>query len=116
MQFYLPYELTRAQENTIQDQIHEIEKIIEKEALEFRERKEERLQNLGIAVNPPIPNKDETVGKLRDELPTADKSQPESTNPPSSRATNKVGLEKPEREADKADDVMIEEDEDTVIY
>ncbi|KAI1116110.1 pinin/SDK/memA/ protein conserved region-domain-containing protein [Nemania sp. NC0429] len=114
--FYLPYELTRVQENTIQDQIHQAEKTTEKEVSEFRERREERLQDLGIAVKPSIPNKDETVGKLHDEPPTADNPQPESTNRPASSATNKVGPEKPEKESDKADDVMIEEDEDTVIY
>ncbi|KAI1186852.1 pinin/SDK/memA/ protein conserved region-domain-containing protein [Nemania serpens] len=114
--FYLPYELTREQEDTIQDQIHQTEKMIEREVLKFRQRKEERLQNLGIAVKPSMPSKDETVGKFHDEPPTADKPQPESTNRPSSRATNKVRPEKPEKESDKADDVMIEEDEDTVIY
>ncbi|KAI1132928.1 pinin/SDK/memA/ protein conserved region-domain-containing protein [Nemania abortiva] len=110
--FYLPYELTRTQEGMIQNQIQQVENIIEKEIAAFKERKEQRLQGLGVAVKPSIPEKDETVGKPHDE-PPADKTQPESTNRPSSRATNKVG---PEKESDRADDVMIEEDEDTVIY
>jgi hypothetical protein len=108
----LPYELTRTQEDTIQDQIQQVENVIETEVAEFKERKEQRLRGLGVVVKPSIPEKDETVGKLQDEPPT-DKPQPESTNPPPSRATNKVG---PEKESDRADDVMIEEDEDTVIY
>ncbi len=70
------------------------------------------MQGLGIAVKPSLSEKDETVGKPNDKPPT-DKSQPVSTNRPPSRATNKVG---PEKESDRADDVMIEEDEDTVIY
>ncbi|KAJ3580018.1 hypothetical protein NPX13_g541 [Xylaria arbuscula] len=110
--FYLPWELTKVQEDTIRDQILEAEKVIEKEKSGFQERKNRRLEDLGIAVKPPLTNKDETVGKPHDEPPT-DKSQPVSTNRPPSRATNKVG---PERESDRADDVMIEEDEDTVIY
>ncbi|KAI0870264.1 pinin/SDK/memA/ protein conserved region-domain-containing protein [Hypoxylon argillaceum] len=110
--FYLPYELTRMQEDIIQDQIQQVATIIEKEVSEFRERKEQRLRGLGVVVKPSIPEKDEIVGKPHDEPPT-DKPQPESTNRPSSRATNKVG---PEKESDRADDVMIEEDEDTVIY
>ncbi|KAJ8122164.1 hypothetical protein ONZ43_g1571 [Nemania bipapillata] len=110
--FYLPYELTRTQEDTIQDQIQQVENMIEKEVSEFRERKEQRLGSLGVVAKPSISEKDETVGKPHDEPPT-DKPQPEPTNRPSSRATNKVGTEK---ESDRADDVMIEEDEDTVIY
>ncbi|KAI0104196.1 pinin/SDK/memA/ protein conserved region-domain-containing protein [Nemania sp. FL0031] len=110
--FYLPYELTRTQEDIIQDQIQQAESIVEKEVSAFRERKEQRLRGLGVVVKPSIPETDETVGKPHDEPPT-DKPQPESTNRPSSRATNKVG---PEKESDRADDVMIEEDEDTVIY
>ncbi|TGJ82908.1 hypothetical protein E0Z10_g5872 [Xylaria hypoxylon] len=107
--FYLPWGLTRTQEDAIQDQIQQAEKIIETEVSRFKERKEQRLQGLGVAVKPSSSEKGETVGKPNDE----DKPQPVSTNRPPSRATNKVG---PERESDRADDVMIEEDEDTVIY
>ncbi|KAI2637398.1 hypothetical protein GGS21DRAFT_511382 [Xylaria nigripes] len=117
--FYLPWKLTRAQEDMIQDQIQQVENIIKQEVSEFEERKEQRSQTPAIAVKSPIPDekpdiseKHETVGKPNDEPPT-DKSQPESTNCPPSRATNKVG---PEKESDRVDDVMIEEDEDTVIY
>ncbi|KAK5629637.1 hypothetical protein RRF57_005352 [Xylaria bambusicola] len=107
--FYLPWELTRRQEETIRDQIYEAEKIIDKEISGFQERKSQRLKDLGVAEKPSLNNKEETVGKLNNESPT-DKSQPVSTNRPPSRATNKVG---PEKESDRVDDVMIEEDEDT---
>ncbi|KAI0975990.1 pinin/SDK/memA/ protein conserved region-domain-containing protein [Xylaria arbuscula] len=110
--FYLPWELTKAQEDTIRDQIQQTENIIEKEIAAFKERKEQHLRGMGIVAKPSLPEKDETVGKPHDEPPT-DKSQPVSTNRPPSRATNKVG---PEKESDRQDDVMIEEDEDTVIY
>ncbi|KAI1180365.1 pinin/SDK/memA/ protein conserved region-domain-containing protein [Nemania sp. FL0916] len=110
--FYLPYELTRRQEDIIQEQVQQAESTIEKEIEEFKERKEMRLRSLGIVAKPPILGTDVTVGKPHVESPT-DKPQPESTNHPPSRATNKVG---PEKESDRADDVMIEEDEDTVIY
>ncbi|KAH8161183.1 hypothetical protein CIB48_g7073 [Xylaria polymorpha] len=110
--FYRPYELTPSQKDRIQDQVQQAENSIKKEVSEFKERKEQRLQSLGIVPKPSLSEKDETVGKPNDEPPT-DKSQPESTNRPSSRATNKVG---PDKESDRADDVMIEEDEDTVIY
>ncbi|KAI0448045.1 hypothetical protein F4803DRAFT_5298 [Xylaria telfairii] len=110
--FYRPYELTRSQKDRIQDQVQQAENIIKKEVSEFKDRKEQRLQSLGIVPKPSLSGNDETVGKPNDEPPT-DKPQPESTNRPSSRATNKVG---PDKESDRADDVMIEEDEDTVIY
>ncbi|KAJ2993278.1 hypothetical protein NUW58_g1887 [Xylaria curta] len=110
--FYRPYQPTRKQKDTIQVQIERTQGIIKKEVSEFRERRERRLQELGIASKPSTSGKDETVGKPNDE-PPADKSQPESTNRPSSRITNKVG---PDKDSDRADDVMIEEDEDTVIY
>ncbi|KAI0486838.1 pinin/SDK/memA/ protein conserved region-domain-containing protein [Xylaria cf. heliscus] len=110
--FYRPYELTRSQKERIQYQTQQVENRIQEEILEFEERKEHRLQSLGIAPKPSLSEKDETVGKPNDEPPT-DKPHPESTNRPSSRATNKVG---PDKESDRADDVMIEEEEDTVIY
>ncbi|KAI0460416.1 hypothetical protein F5B21DRAFT_7091 [Xylaria acuta] len=111
--FYRPYELTRSQKDRIQDHIQQVEKSIKKEVSEFKERKEQRLQSLGIAPKTSLSEKDETVGKPNDEPPTDKPQPPESTNRPSSRATNKVG---PDKESDRADDVMIEEDEDTVIY
>ncbi|KAI1757833.1 hypothetical protein F4782DRAFT_146973 [Xylaria castorea] len=111
--FYRPYELTRSQKDRIQDQIEQAENSIKKAVSEFKERKEQHLQGLGIAPKPSLLEKDETVGKPNDELPTDKPQPPEPTNRPSSRATNKVG---PDKESDRADDVMIEEDEDTVIY
>lgn len=113
--FYRPWDLTRAQKETVQDQIQQVEKIIEKEVSAFKEGKEgkeQRLCSLGTTAQPPLPVKDETVGKPNDKVP-ADKPQPESTNRPPSHTTNKVG---PEKESDRVDDVMIEEEEDTVIY
>ncbi|KAI8634981.1 hypothetical protein F5Y19DRAFT_132592 [Xylariaceae sp. FL1651] len=110
--YYLPWELTRTQEDEIKDQLQGVEKIIAKEISEFKERKNQRLRALGIAVKSPVSEKQEIVGKPHDEQP-ADKPHHETTNRPPSRATNKVG---PEKESDRADDVMIEEDEDTVIY
>ncbi|KAI1826135.1 hypothetical protein F4861DRAFT_498212 [Xylaria intraflava] len=120
--FYLPWKLTRTQEEVIKDQIQQVETIIKKEVSEVsesKERKARRLHNPGIAAKssvlaekPLLLERHETVGKPKNE-PPADKSQPESTNSPPSRAANKVG---PEKESDRVDDVMIEEDEDIVIY
>ncbi|RYC64763.1 hypothetical protein CHU98_g1456 [Xylaria longipes] len=88
--FYRPYELTRSQKDRIRDQVQQVENSIKKEVSELKEHKEQGLQSLGIAPKPSLSEKDETVGNPNDEPPT-DKPQPESTNRPSSRATNKVG-------------------------
>jgi hypothetical protein len=112
LQYYLPWELTKTQEATIKGQIQQVEKIIENEVSEFNERRERHLGTTSSAVEPPISEKHETVGKPNDEPPT-DKPLSESTNRPPSHTTNKAG---PEKETDRADDVMIEEAEDTVIY
>ncbi|KAI1433935.1 hypothetical protein GGR50DRAFT_451140 [Xylaria sp. CBS 124048] len=127
--FYLPWKLSRAQEDTIRDQIQEVENIIQMEILKLNERNEcnERkagsLATPGVAVkfptpaNSPTSEKTATVGRPENG-PFVDKCQPDSrhdstTNRRSSRAANEVGLEK---ESDRVDDVMIEEDEDIVIY
>ncbi|CAJ2506042.1 Uu.00g001720.m01.CDS01 [Anthostomella pinea] len=115
--YYLPWELTSKQEDIIKDQILGAEDVVDKEVIEFKQRKSERLKALGITVRSPTPEPKETVGRSDDEQPT-DIPQPEPatnnhTSSPSPNHTNKVG---PEKEPDRADDVMIEEDEDTVIY
>ncbi|KAI0386158.1 hypothetical protein F5Y04DRAFT_275764 [Hypomontagnella monticulosa] len=109
--YYLPWDRTSDQEDIIQDQIREVEDIIDREVLDFKQRKEERLRMLGIAAEPPTPEKD-IVGSKPDNEHIADLPQSNPTNRPPSHA-GKVGHEK---EPDRADDVMIEEVEDTVIY
>ncbi|KAI2639587.1 hypothetical protein GGS26DRAFT_274255 [Hypomontagnella submonticulosa] len=109
--YYLPWDRTNDQEDTIQDQIREVEDIIDREVLDFKQRKEQELKMLGVAAEPPTPEK-ETVGSKPDNEHIADLPQHNRTNRPPSHA-GKVGHEK---EPDRADDVMIEEVEDTVIY
>ncbi|KAI0389875.1 hypothetical protein F5Y17DRAFT_469364 [Xylariaceae sp. FL0594] len=109
--YYLPWELSTKQQDIIKDQIKTVEQLIDKEVAEFREYKEKRQASLGIVVKPTIPEKHEALGKPDDEVPT-DKAQPESesSNRPPSRGTIKVG---PDKDPDRAEDVMIEEAEDT---
>ncbi|KAI0603213.1 pinin/SDK/memA/ protein conserved region-domain-containing protein [Biscogniauxia sp. FL1348] len=111
--YYLPWKPTEKQEDTIKDQIRDVEDIINKEVLEFKQQKEQRLRSLGVAVKPPTPEAKETVGRPDNIEPPTNISHSDSTNRAPSHNINKVGHEK---ESDRADDVMIEEDEDTVIY
>lgn len=110
--FYLPWESTADQQDTIKDQIRDAESLIAEEVREFKQRKEKRLQDLGIPVKPSerTTEPEQTVGKTDAEtLPNPPPT--ESTNPPSTH-TNKVGQDK---ETDEAGDVVVE-DEDAVLY
>ncbi len=78
---------------------------------EFKRRKEQRLKDLGVVVEPAAAQPEEALRKIVDDRPT-DISQPDSTNHVPSHA-DKVGHEK---ESDETGDVMVEEAEDTVIY
>ncbi|KAI1464994.1 pinin/SDK/memA/ protein conserved region-domain-containing protein [Daldinia caldariorum] len=112
--YYLPWDLTEEQEDTIKEQTREAEDIIDKEALDFKQRKEQRLKALGVAVNPATsePTKDTADENTNKEHPPNSPQSNDTNHRPPSRA-GKVGHE---RESDRADDVVIEEVEDTVIY
>ncbi|KAI1816806.1 hypothetical protein GGS20DRAFT_583152 [Poronia punctata] len=111
--YYLPWELTKSQEDLIQVQVQEAKQIIEKEAAKLAGHKEREKGEAtsGITVKPPISKTEETTVEPDTKIPT---NKSESTNNrPHSRGTNKAG---PDRDHDRAEDVMIEEAEDTVIY
>ncbi|KAI1384631.1 pinin/SDK/memA/ protein conserved region-domain-containing protein [Hypoxylon trugodes] len=116
--YYLPWDPTDEQDRIIKNQIRDTEDIIDKEVDEFNLRKERKLKALGIPTEPPPLEPKNTVGsKTNDEHPTDNpppsNPTPATANRPPSR-TGKVGHH--EKEPDRADDVMIEEVEDTVIY
>ncbi|KAI1412853.1 hypothetical protein F5Y13DRAFT_38425 [Hypoxylon sp. FL1857] len=110
--YYLPWDPTVEQEDIIKDQVREVEDIIEKEVLDFKRHKERTMKALGIAVESPTLESKDTVRSKPDDEHHTDIPQSNPTNRPPSHA-GKVGHEK---ESDRADDVMIEEVEDTVIY
>lgn len=106
MQFYRPWELTTAEEDKIQDQIRDTEADIADEVQRFKRRKEARLKDLGVElplelsdmVGDPVDDRsNDAQAGTTDHLPVA--------QPP------KIGLEK-----DHDEDVMVEAEEDTVIY
>ncbi|KAI0166412.1 hypothetical protein GGR57DRAFT_446631 [Xylariaceae sp. FL1272] len=110
--YYLPWELTRSQRDRLEDQKRDAEDIIDKQIYQFAERKKQHLRDLGMGPDAAPAEEKEPVGEPRDENPPDKPPQPVPTNPSPSPSTNK-GLAK---DADRAEDVMIEEDEDTVIY
>lgn len=111
--FYLPWDPTVEQEQTIKHQIREAEDIIDRELHDFKQHKEQMMKTLGIAIEPQTPEPEDTVGSKPDAESVTDLPQSNPTNHPSPLTTGKTGYEK---EPDKADEVMIEEVEDTVIY
>ncbi|KAI1772422.1 pinin/SDK/memA/ protein conserved region-domain-containing protein [Hypoxylon cercidicola] len=111
--YYSPWDPTAEQERTIKDQIREAKDIIDKEVLDFKRHKEQRMKTLGIAAEPETLEPKDTVGSKPDAEPLTDLPQSNPTNHSPLLTTGKAGYEK---EPDKADDVMIEEVEDTVIY
>ncbi|OTA91621.1 hypothetical protein M434DRAFT_397138 [Hypoxylon sp. CO27-5] len=110
--YYLPWDPTVEQEDIIKDQIRKAEDIINKEVLDFKRHKEQTMKALGITVESPTLESEDTVGSKLDDEHLTDIPQSNPANRPPSH-TGKVGHEK---ESDRADDVMIEEVEDTVIY
>ncbi|KAI1268634.1 hypothetical protein F5Y18DRAFT_415311 [Xylariaceae sp. FL1019] len=109
--YYLPWELTRSQRDRIETQKRDAEDIIEKELYQFAERKKQRLRDLGMGPGAAPPEEKEPAGEPKDENPPDKPPQPVPTNSSPSPSTNKVGLTK---DTDRVEDVMIEEDEDTV--
>ncbi|KAI0881873.1 uncharacterized protein GGS22DRAFT_170948 [Annulohypoxylon maeteangense] len=115
--YYLPWDPTPEQEDTIKEQIHEAKDTIEREVLEFQQRKEQRLKALGVAVDSPaLEPKDKVGSKLDDEHPTDTPQSIPSPTTTNNRPPSHAGKVGHEKEPDRADDVMIEEVEDTVIY
>ncbi|KAI1340496.1 hypothetical protein F5Y15DRAFT_406780 [Xylariaceae sp. FL0016] len=47
--YYLPWELTRDQEDIIRDQVQDTEDLVDKEVLEFGQRKQQKMKALGIS-------------------------------------------------------------------
>ncbi|KAJ9131166.1 hypothetical protein NKR23_g11825 [Pleurostoma richardsiae] len=107
--YYRPWELTRAQGDKIEDQIRDAEGIIDEEIQRFKRRKEQRLKELG-AYQPS--NSDDMVGDPIEEGSNAAKS--ESTNPEPAPPLKQQHAH--DRDHDENGDVIVEAEEDTVIY
>ncbi|KAI2626626.1 pinin/SDK/memA/ protein conserved region-domain-containing protein [Hypoxylon sp. NC1633] len=110
--FYLPWDPTDEQKAIIKNQRRTVEEAIDAYTISFERRKEQKMKALGIGAELPPADPKESVGNNPNKDRPTNLAQYDSTNRPPSRS-NKVSHEK---EPDRADDVMIEEVEDTVIY
>jgi hypothetical protein len=121
-QFYRPWELLPREEECIKTQIAETEAIIEEEVEEFQRQhpKESgevsRQDRPAEGVNTNGASK-ETVGEPRLESPSVSNAPGDTTNNLSAQATQseQVMAEKPSLE-DNNGEVLVEAEEDTVIY
>ncbi|KAH8909827.1 hypothetical protein BR93DRAFT_924833 [Coniochaeta sp. PMI_546] len=111
--FYLPWKLTEAQENMLKEQILDATELIDKEVEQFKRRKEKRLRELGVTVGEPEPSEDTNSR-------APDKSRPQSSSTKSARPTSSHEKTHEKANHDKDHDdpgyVMVEAEEDTVIY
>jgi hypothetical protein len=84
-QYYIPYRLTREQEDIIDDQIREAEETIDRERREFKLRKEQRLKELGVEppVRSPSPPPRREQKKQQQQQPDEAAENIEETKPPS---------------------------------
>ncbi|OIW33612.1 hypothetical protein CONLIGDRAFT_628522 [Coniochaeta ligniaria NRRL 30616] len=112
--FYLPWKLTEAQETMRKEQILDATELIAKEAQQFKHRKEQRLKELGVTVGEPEPSEDANSRALDHPRPQSSLSTKSAPVISSHEKTH----EKAHHDKDHDDPgyVMVEAEEDTVIY
>lgn len=121
LQYYKPWELLPREEERIKTQIAEAEAIIEREAEDFY-RRHPRESGEGSRPEPPAEGGDtngtskETVGEPRLESPSVSNAPDDTTNlSAQTTQSDQVMVEKPSLEEHNGE-VVVEADEDTVIY
>jgi hypothetical protein len=119
-QYYLPWKLTKDQEDLIESQIHDAREIISRELEEFKERERRHEERYGHRrLTPPPRAFDAPPKQAQDTKISVEKvdEAPAKTNP-----TAAVLEQKPAARAVRQDheddpgDVMVEAGEDMVIY
>ncbi|KAK8034840.1 hypothetical protein PG993_009835 [Apiospora rasikravindrae] len=115
--YYLPWDLTQRQEDLIKDQIQDAEDLVNQETREFKQGREKRHGDPGVAEQKhPTPPGDEMVTEETSQPPPSSDQQPRGDQQQQSTVgTSKAGGAHV-KEADEAGDVMVVEGEDTVIY
>ena len=108
LQYYLPWKLTEAQELTRKEQILKTTDTIVKEKEQFRRQKGEKLKELGVKLDAPDTAEDaHRRAPDHEPLSVTSKAIPDQA---SHEETNH------EKDHDDAGYVMVEGEEDTVIY
>ncbi|KFA74010.1 hypothetical protein S40288_09740 [Stachybotrys chartarum IBT 40288] len=108
--YYLPWKLTRDQEDLIDDQIRKAKESNAREAADFKVRKQDHENRYGLSRRPSV-----VQGRLSP-APEAEKPEksPEPAPPPPSAKEAAPQVSK--GQYDESGDVLVEAEEDTVIY
>ncbi|KAK0738403.1 pinin/SDK/memA/ protein conserved region-domain-containing protein [Schizothecium vesticola] len=99
--YYRPWELTKAEERIVDDQVRAAKETIDREVEEFQDEKVRRLRDLGILRPPPRQQQQNTVG--------------EPNNPPED-ANRRASASSKVQPVDKLDGDAVVYDEDMVLY
>lgn len=123
-QYYVPWKLTKAQEATLTEQKRNAEGLVAREKADFARQKVERLKELGVRVSEHEPSNATNKQARLESSPNVD--PPSMAGGRSSVSVPKVdGAADVERRSSKAGHekehedpgyVMVEAEEDTVIY
>ncbi|KAK3302167.1 uncharacterized protein B0T15DRAFT_487392 [Chaetomium strumarium] len=125
--YYVPWQLSREQEDIVNDQIRATRDIIEKEVREFKTRKEQRFKALGVSPpprspSPPPPRQEEQLpepepdAKPRSKEATIGEPElpPQDTNADTVAATPSKARTDHEKEHDENGDEMMQDEEDII--
>lgn len=131
-QYYQPWEPTKAQGETIKDQIYAAEDAIDRERRDFKTQKQQRLEKLGVPAPPRSPSppprqrqrqqsepKPEADTETRSEEATVGepKPLPQDANPDAvAPPPPTVPPSHHDKDHDENGDEMVQDEEDTVIY
>ena len=129
LQYYLPWERTKEQEEIISDQLRTAEETIDRERRAFKTRKEQRLRELGVTPPPRSPSPPPRPQRKQPDVgPEAEpqsenatvgdpKRPPQDTNSDAAApAPSKARTDHPDRDHDENGDEMMQDEEDMVIY
>ncbi|KAK3295929.1 pinin/SDK/memA/ protein conserved region-domain-containing protein [Chaetomium fimeti] len=131
--YYLPWELTKEQEDIISDQVHAAQEAVDRERRDFKTRREQRLRALGVTPPPrspsPPPRQPRHQPELEANLEPKDgprpeeatvgepKPPPQDTNPGAMASTPpKARDSHHDKDHDEHGDEMMQDKEDIVIY
>ncbi|KAK4233793.1 pinin/SDK/memA/ protein conserved region-domain-containing protein [Achaetomium macrosporum] len=125
--YYVPWELTKEQEDIVNDQIRATRDVIQREAREFKTRKEQRFKALGVTPPPRSPSPPRQKEQLPEPEPDAEprskeatvgepKPPPQDANPDTVAPTPSKVRTYHEKEHDENGDEMMQDEEDIVIY
>jgi hypothetical protein len=110
-QYYRPYDLTREQEDVIDDQIKDAKAVIQREVEEFNLRREQHMKQYGRGR--PSTARGETMSSA---AAPGDADSSATLSRPTNGSSTQASRHGPDKVSHDEGDVVVEADEDMVIY